>query len=142
MPSGRGATFWAVSEGTLVPIRFAINDHQVDSETSFIRFSPYVLAVRTVLPETPLCVELHSVFTGHAYIESHATHLLIGPLGHAPKRINRDHAREGVDPVLKPRSCVLEHALQLIEVLSAPGRVLTVTDLADGVLAGLEQLPH
>jgi hypothetical protein len=131
-----------VSEGTLVPIRFAINDRPMQSETHYIRFSPYVLSVRTVLPETPLCVELHSVFTGHAYIESHATHLLIGPLGCAPRRINRDHVREGVDPVLKPRSCVLEHALQLIEVLSVPGRVLTVPDVADGVLAELEQLPH
>jgi hypothetical protein len=67
-----------------------------------------------VLRETPLCVELHSVFTGHAYIESHATHLLIGPLGYASRRINRDHVRESVDPVLKPRACVLEHTLQLI----------------------------
>ena len=142
MLSGGGATFWPVSEGTLVPIRFAVNDRPLQSETSFIRFSPYVLAVRTVLPETPLCVELHSVFTGHAYIASHATHLLIGPLGHAPQRVNRDHNREGLDPVLKPRSCVLEHALQLVEALSAPGRVLTVTDVADVALTELEQLPH
>lgn len=142
MLSAGGATFCPVSEGTLVPIRFAINDRPVESETSFIRFSPYVLAVRTVLPETPLCVELHSVFTGHGYIDSYATHLLIGPLGHAPRRINRDHTREGVDPVLKPRSCVLEHALQLIEVLSVPGRVLAVTDVAEPALTVLEQLAH
>ena len=57
-------------------------------------------------------------------------------------RINRDHDREGVDPVLQPRSCVLEHALQLIELLSVPGRVLTVTDVAEPALAELERLPH
>jgi hypothetical protein len=131
-----------VSEGTLVPIRFAVNDHTLESETHYIRFSPYVLSVRTVLPEMPLCVELHSVFTGHRHIASHATHLLIGPLGRHPRRFNRDHVRAGVDPVDQPRSCVLEHALQLVEVLSVPGRVLTVTDVDETALTELEQLPH
>lgn len=137
-----GTTIPAMSDGTIVPLRLELNDQPLESETSYIRFSPYVLSVRTVLPETPLCVELHSVFTGHRSIQSHATHLLIGPLGREPRRFSRDHVREGVDPVENPRSCVLEHTLQLVDVLSVPGRVLTVTSIDEPALVDLEQHPH
>lgn len=131
-----------MSDGTPLALRFAINDRPIESETSYIRFSPYVLSVRTVLPERPLCVELHSVFTGHAAINTHASHLVIGPVGRDPRRFNRDHVRAGVDAVDNPGSCVLEHALQLIEVISAPGRVLTVESIDELGLLALAHQPH
>ena len=58
---------------------------------------------------------------GHEGIDTHATHLLLGPPGQpAAVQVNR-HEHENVDPTFEPRTCVYEHAQHLIEALQNLG---------------------
>jgi hypothetical protein len=42
------------------------------------------------MPQRGLAVERHSTFVGHNAVPTHATHLLLGPVGRRPYVVTRD----------------------------------------------------
>ena len=85
-----------------------------------------VLTLSTVLPERGLAAELISTYVGHPHTPTIATHLMLGPVGHAATIRTEEHAHEHLDPVESARECAYDHAHQLIELLSATGRQVSV----------------
>jgi hypothetical protein len=84
-----------------------------------------VLTLSTVLPER-LAVELISTYVGHAGTPTIATHLMLGPVGEPASIAAAEHAHDDLDPVESARECAYDHAHELVELLGAPGRRVTV----------------
>ena len=112
-----------------VPITFTLDGEPVESVTHLARSGPYVLVLQTVMPQRGLAVELHSTFVGHHAVRTHATHLLLGPVGRPPCIVTRDDASGIVDPVTRPDSCVYAHCHELIDLLGERGLSVTVDRL-------------
>ncbi len=85
-----------------------------------------VLALSTVLPERELAAELISTYVGHADTATMATHLMLGPLGEPATIFTAQHAHEDLDPVESARECSYDHAHELVELLGARDRQVTV----------------
>jgi hypothetical protein len=98
-----------------------------------------VLTLSSVIPERGLAIELISVYVGHGATSTIATHLMLGPAGHAPTIHAADHAHQCVDPVESARECAYDHAHQLIELLSADGREIAV-ELGEHSFTQLERV--
>lgn len=107
-------------------ITFRLDDEPVESVTHLVRSGPYVLVLQTVMPQRGLAVELHSTFVGHNTVRTHATHLLLGPVGRPPRLIARDDASGIIDPLSRPDSCVYAHCHELIGLLAERDLDLTV----------------
>lgn len=100
---------------------------------------PYVLVVATTLPERQLAVEVHSTFVGHEGVATLATHLNLGPAGHAPFIAAAEHEHAHLDPTLKVRECVYEHADVVLETLKGLGYKVGI-DVADDAFGQLERV--
>ena len=112
-----------------LPITFTLDGEPVESTTHLVRSGPYVLVLQTVMPRRGLAVELHSTFVGHSAMPTHATHLLLGPVGRHPHLVTRNDALGIVDPVNRPDSCVYAHCHELIDLLTERGLAVTVDRL-------------
>jgi hypothetical protein len=112
-----------------VPITFTLDGEPVESVTDLVRSGPYVLVLQTVMPQPGLAIELHSTFVGHGAVRTHATHLLLGPVGQPARVITRADASGIVDPVNRPDSCVYAHCHELIGLLADRGLGVTVDRL-------------
>ena len=113
-----------------LPITFTLDDEPVESVTDLVCSGPYVLVLQTVMPGAGLAVELHSTFVGHTAVATHATHLLLGPIGHPPDVITREDPCV-VDPVYRPDSCVYAHCHELIGLLAERGLDVKVDRLPE-----------
>ena len=110
-----------MAERALIDLKLTLDEEPATSETRFTWAGPYILCLHTVIPQVGLALELHSAFVGHEGIDTHATHLLLGPPGQpAAVHVNR-HEHEDVDPTVEPRTCVYEHAQHVIEALQNLG---------------------
>jgi hypothetical protein len=136
MAYGASGTVWGVSERPVIDLELRLDGKPVESETTCTWGGPHVLVVHTVIPRGDLALELHSTFVGHPDIDTHVTHLVLGPPGRAPELISSDH--DELDPMLSPRGCVYEHAQRLIEVLDELGHRGAVDVPGEGAFAGLE----
>ena len=85
-----------------------------------------VHTLSTVLPGRGLAAELISTYVGHTDTPTIATHLMLGPVGQPASIATAEHAHEDLDPVESARECAYDHAHQLIELLDAAGRQVTV----------------
>lgn len=110
-------------------ITFILAGEPLDSVTHLVRSGPYVLVMHTVMPQRGLAVELHSTFVGHNAAPTHATHLLLGPVGHLPRVTTRDDASDIVDPFNRPNSCVYAHCHELVDLLAERGLNVTIDQL-------------
>ena len=110
-----------MAERTLIDLQLTLDSEPAASETRFTWAGPYILCLHTVIPQGGLALELHSAFVGHEGIDTHATHLLLGPPGQPPAVSVNRHEHENVDPTFEPRTCVYEHAQHLIEALQNLG---------------------
>jgi hypothetical protein len=110
-------------------ITFVLDGAPIDSVTHLLRAGPYVLVINTVMPQRGLAVELHSTFLGHGAVRTQATHLLLGPVGHAAHVATREDVLSIVDPVNQPNSCVYAHCHELIALLAERRLSLTVERL-------------
>ena len=112
-----------------VPIALRLDGEPVESVTHLVRAGPYVLVLQTVMPQRGLAVELQSTFVGHHAVRTHATHLLLGPVGQPPRLITRDDDSGIIDPVNRPDSCVYAHCHELIGLLAEHGLDVMVDQL-------------
>jgi hypothetical protein len=110
-----------VAGRALIDLQLALDGQPTASETRFTWAGPYILCLHTVIPQAGLALELHSAFVGHEGIDTHTTHLLLGPPGQPPAVSVNRHLHENVDPTFEPRTCVYEHAQHLIETLQTLG---------------------
>jgi hypothetical protein len=110
-----------------IPVTVAIDDRCREARTTY-SFSGggAVLTLSTVLPAQDLAAELISTYVGHAGTPTIATHLMLGPVGHAPGIHTAEHAHERLGPVESARECAYDHAQQLIELLGAAGHQVLV----------------
>src|SRR6185437_9569349 len=99
-------------------ITFTLDGEPVESVTDLVRQGPYVLVLQTVMPQSGLAVELHSMFVGHSAVSTQATHLLLGPVGRPPNVTTREDASGIIDPVNRPDSCVYAHCHELTGLLA------------------------
>jgi hypothetical protein len=80
-----------------------------------------VLIISTVLAERYLAVELISTYSGNPRAGTIATHLLLGPVGHAPVLHSSEHSPEHLDPIQRARECAYDHAHELVDLLRSIG---------------------
>jgi hypothetical protein len=128
-----------VSDRRTVTLEVKLNGRKVASETVCMWAGPYVLVIATTLPDPELAVEVHSTFVGHEGVPTLATHLNLGPVGHAPFVATAEHEHANLDPVLKPRECVYEHADVVLETLKGLGHSVGI-DVADDAFGELERV--
>ena len=129
-----------MAERALIDLQLTLDGEPTARETRFTWAGAYILCLHTVIPQGGLALELHSVFVGHEGVDTHATHLLLGPPGQpAAVQVNR-HEHENVDPTFEPRTCVYEHAQHLIEALQNLGRHASVNVLDECAFGELEHV--
>ena len=128
-----------MSDRRAVPLEVKLDGRKVASETVCMWAGPYVFVISTTLPDRGLALELHSTFVGHEGVPTVATHLNLGPPDHAPFIVTAEHEHANVDPVLRPRECVYEHADVLLETLKGLGHSVGI-DVADDVFGELERV--
>jgi hypothetical protein len=130
-----------VSERHDVTLHVKIAGKPVTSETNFVWAGPYILAIATVLPDRDLALGVHSSFLGHRGVPTLATHIILGPVGRAPYAISAEHEHANLDPALRPRECIYEHAGVVVEALKAVSEDIgiEVPDDAFAALGGDEQ---
>lgn len=110
-----------------VPVQVLIDGRPCDAHCTYgWQGGGMVLTFSTVLPERGLALEVISTYVGHPHTVTMATHLLLGPVGHAAEIRTREHLHEHLDPVENPRACAYDHAEHLIESLQALGRDASV----------------
>lgn len=95
------------------------------------------MTIVTALPKRGLALELTSSFVGHEGVDTHATHLALGPPGHEPQISSRDYQHAHVDPVLGPRDCTYEHVAILLEQLTDLGYEASI-EVPDNAFVELE----
>lgn len=128
-----------MSDRRTVPLEVKLDGRKVASETVCTWAGPYVLVIATTLPERELAIEVHSTFVGHAGVPTLATHLNLGPVGHAPFTVTAEHEHADLDPKLKARECVYEHAGVVLETLKGLGYDARI-DVADDAFGELERV--
>lgn len=100
---------------------------------------PYILGIVTVLPEHDLALEVNSTFVGHKGVPTCATHLVLGPVRHAPFIVSVEHEHESLDPNIRARECVYEHAQTILEALTNLGYAVSI-DVSDGTFMEMEHV--
>jgi hypothetical protein len=100
---------------------------------------PYVLVIVTVMPEHGLAVEVSSTFVGHEGVPTCATHLTLGPVGHAPVTITAEHEHANLDPQIKARECVYEHMGIVLEILKGLEYEVAI-DVPDDAFGELDRI--
>jgi hypothetical protein len=111
----------------------------VTSETTAIWAGPDVVVIITVLPDHGVVFDLTSTFVGHRGIDTHVTHLVLGPPGADPAIETADHPHERLDPTYDPRGCAYEHIQILMQHLRRLGHEPAI-DVPDGAFQELEHV--
>ena len=110
-----------------IPLTVSIDDRPCEAHSTYSwSGGGAVLTLSTVLPERGLAAELISTYVGHTDTPTIATHLMLGPVGQPATILTAEHAHEHLDPVERARECAYDHAHQLIELLGADGRHVSV----------------
>jgi hypothetical protein len=109
-----------------IPMTVTIDDQPREPHSTYSWSGGCVLTLSTVLPERGLAAELISTYVGHTDTPTIVTHLMLGPVGQPASIATAEHAHEDLDPVESARECAYDHAHQLIELLDAAGRHVTV----------------
>lgn len=120
-----------MSERRNVKLEIHVDEQLLSSETTFAWAGPYLLAIATVLPDSGVALGVHSGFLGHEGVPTLASHIVLGPIGQAPYAVSAEHAHESLDPALRPRECIYEHTLIVVEalkVLSEDARIVVPDD--------------
>jgi hypothetical protein len=130
------ATVSAVSERHDVTLHLKIDGKPVSSETTCMWAGPYILAIATVLPDRGLALGVHSSFLGHSGLRTLASHIILGPIGHTPYAVSAEHDHGELDPSLRPRECIYEHAAIVVEALKAISEDVGI-DVPDDAFAAL-----
>jgi hypothetical protein len=128
-----------VSDRRTIALNITLDGRLADSETTCIWAGPYVLVIATVLPEPGLAAEVHSTFVGHPGVPTCATHLTLGPVGEGPVIVPVEHEHANLDPTIKARECVYEHAQIVLEILNALGYQAGI-DVPDDAFGELERV--
>lgn len=128
-----------MSDRRTIALEVTLDGRRTESETIWAWTGPHILAVCTVLPERGLATDLHSAFVGYPGVPTCATHLMLGPVGHAPFIIVAEHEHANLEPMIKARECVYEHAAVLLENLKGLNFKLGI-DLADDAFDDLERI--
>jgi hypothetical protein len=128
-----------VSDRRTIALHVTLDGRRADSETSCMWAGPYVLVIATVLPGPGLAAEVHSSFVGHLGVPTCATHLTLGPIGHAPLTITAEHEHTNLDPTIKARECVYEHAQIVLGTLKGLGYEVGI-DVPDDAFEELERI--
>jgi hypothetical protein len=123
----------------LIHLEVAIDGSSTTAETTCSWAGAHVLTVHTVIPRADLALALHSTFVGHSGVPTHVVHLTLGPPGRGPTITAADHDEDDLDPTYAPRTCVYEHAQELIEVLSGLGYRAAVRVPGEHAFEGLER---
>lgn len=110
-----------MSERRTITLQVTLGSRPAESETTCAWAGPYAFVVATTLPGPGLALEVHSSFVGHSGVPTYVTHLTLGPIGHAPRIVTSEHERASLDPVLKARQCLYEHAGIVLETLTDLG---------------------
>ena len=122
-----------------IPLTVTIDDRPCEAESTYgWSGGGVVLTLSTVLPARGIAAELISTYVGHNDTPTIATHLMLGPVGQPASIATAEHAHEHLDPVESARECAYDHAQQLVELLDAAGRHLTV-QLSELSFAQLER---
>ena len=110
-----------------IPLAVTIDNRPCEAHSTYAwSGGGFVLMLSTVLAERGLAAELISTYVGHTDTPTIATHLMLGPVGQPASIATAEYAHEDLDPVESARECAYEHAQQLVELLDAAGRHLTV----------------
>ncbi len=104
-----------------IPLAVKLDGEQIVSETVCVTAGAHALTIVTALPKKGLALELTSSFVGHEGVDTHATHLALGPPGHEPRISLREYENANVDPMYGPRDCAYEHVAILLEQLTELG---------------------
>lgn len=123
----------------MIAFDVTLDGRRADSETTCMWAGPYVLVIATVLPELGLAVDVHSTFVGHEGVPTCATHLTLGPVGHDPVIVPVEYERANLDPTIKARECVYEHARVVLETLQRLGYEVGI-DVPDDAFEEMERV--
>ena len=117
----------------------------MESESTAVWAGAYVLTIATTIPAAGVTVELHSTYTGHPWdgdhpaLDTHSTHLELGPTGCPPQITTATHSPHNIDPLYRPRECAYDHAHRLLELLDELGFNASV-DISDDAFRQLEAI--
>ena len=120
-----------------IPLAVKLDREQIVSETVCVTAGAHALTIVTALPKRGLALELTSSFVGHEGVDTHATHLALGPPGHDPRISLREYENAHVDPVNGPRDCAYEHVAILLEQLTDLGYEVSI-EVPDDAFEELE----
>jgi hypothetical protein len=110
-----------------MPLTVSIEDRSCEVHSTYSwSAGGAVLTFSTVLPEQGLAAELISTYVGHPETPTVATHLMLGPAGQPATILTTEHAHQDLAPIETARECAYHHAHQLIELLSADERHVSV----------------
>jgi hypothetical protein len=123
----------------IIELEIRLSGEPVSSETTATWSGPDVLAIATVLPDRGLAFDLTSTFVGHKGIDTHVTHLTLGPPGEDPEIHTEDHPHERLNPTYDPRGCAYEHIHVLMEYLNRLGYEPAI-DIPDNAFQELERV--
>ncbi len=122
-----------------ITLQIKLNDRNTESETTCSWIGPYILGIVTVLPEPGLAVEVNSTFLGHEGVPTCATHLTLGPVGHAPSITTAEHEHTSLNPTIRARECAYEHTQAVLEALKDLGYQVSV-NIDDRAFIELERV--
>ena len=125
----------------IIDLDVRLGGKQVSGETTAICAGPDVLSIVTVLPDHGVLFQLISTFIGHKGVDTHVTHLVLGPPGEDPEIHTEDRLHELLDPAYDPRSCAYEHIHVLMEHLRRLGHKPTI-DIPENAFRELERVEH
>jgi len=123
----------------IVALEVTLGGKRVSSETTAVCAGPDVLSIVTVLPDHGVSFELTSTFIGYEGVDTHVTHLVLGPPGEDPEIHNDDHPHDRLNPRHDPKACAYEHIRALMEHLSKLGHEPAI-DLPDDAFEDLERV--
>ena len=123
----------------IIGLDVRLSGKRVTSETTAICAGPYVLMISTALPDHGVVFHLTSTFVGHKGIDTHVTHLVLGPPGEDPAIETQEHPHQRLNPTYDPRGCTYEHIQILLEHLKRLGYDVAI-DVPDGAFDELERV--
>jgi hypothetical protein len=126
-----------VSDRLSIDLDVRLSGAQAISETTAICAGPYVLMISTALPDHRVVFQLTSTFVGYTGVDTHVTHLTLGPVGEDPTIETEDHPHDRLDPAYGPRECAYQHIHVLMEHLKRLGHEPAI-DLPDDAFDELE----
>jgi hypothetical protein len=128
-----------MSDRREIQLDVTLDGRLVNSETTCEWAGPYALGIATVLPDTGLAAEVHSIFVGHEGVPTCVTHLSLGPIGYDPFTRTAEHEHSDLNPKTKPRECAYEHMGILIETLKDLGYDIRI-DMPEDAFGELERV--